>query len=551
MWLRCCPLNLSWKRVRWNSSSFHLVSDRHIVLPSTSRSDSHPATDEHELFAGFAYLAADKAPLYQAIVGVFAEAKSGFLLHLRPAEVLNRLAAQGTTVDGGIVAIEQALTQLCEWKVLEAYNDNADVATLADFRRRKLQYQLTAPGEAVYESTQSFLNRLNRRITLDAGALGRIHESLSELASLTDTDSFDAERAFGVLRQVVTDVEDLTNRAQSFFRWLHEQTDSRRSDLDTFLAYKERLIEYLREFVGELLTRGARIAVVLRDLSAHSDRLLEAITHEETRDTYDTADPTGVAFRKETRANWDIRWEGIRRWFLDDAAGPAQSRQLQAAARAAIPKVLALAQQQRLRRGNRSDRAADLRELAAWFLEADDDRDAHRLWRAAFGLAPARHLTVDSNRLEEMDGSPVSADTSWADAPPVIIDPQLRRSGRQRTASAVRSIVDTSEARQQLKQQLAEEREEEAAIRQELLNLGRRRLSEVGNISPGSFGLLMDLVGSATDARRPDIETSTGTSRDGRIRIEVDWSADKHIASISTGTGSMHMTDAVFTVTAT
>ena len=520
-------------------------------MQSVSRPDSPSSVADQDQFTGFAYLTADKAPLYQAIVAVFAEAKSGFVLHLRPAEVLSRLATQGPAADAGLVEVEQALTQLCDWKVLEAYSDTADVATLADFRRRKLQYQLTASGEAVYESTQQFLSRLNRRITLDAAALGRIHESLTELTVLADAQPIDAEKAFGVLRQVVTDVDDLTNRAQSFFRWLHEQTDSRRSDLNSFLAYKERLIEYLREFVGELLTRGARIAMVLRELSEHSDRLLEAITNEETRDTYDTADPTGIAFQDETRAKWNLRWDGIRRWFLDDATGPAQSRQLQAAARAAIPKVLSLAQQQRLRRGNRSDRAADLRELAAWFLEADDDRDAHRLWRAAFGLSPARHLTVDSERVEAMDESHVSPDTSWSDAPPVIVDPQLRRSGRQRTASAVRSIVDTSEAREQLKQRLAQEREEEAAIRQELLNLGRRRLSEVGNISPGSFGLLMDLVGSATDARRPHTATSTGVSRDGRIRIEVDWPADKSIASVSTGNGSMHMADAVFTVTAT
>ena len=504
---------------------------------------------EEDPFLGFSYLTTDKSPLYRAIVEVFAEAKAGFLLHLRPAEVLGRLATQGLQVNGGVEAVETALTQLCHWKVLEAYNDNADVATVADFHRRRLQYQLTAPGEAVYESTQKFLSRLNRRITLDAAALGRIHDSLTELSAITAHEDIDAERAFAILRQVVTDVEDLTTRAQAFFRWLHEQTESRRSDLVTFLDYKERLIEYLREFVGELLTRGARIAIVLQTLSDHSDRLLQAVAQEETRETYDTSDPTGVALRRETLAKWTNRWQGLRHWFLDDAAGPAQSRQLQAAARAAIPRVLALAQQQRLRRGNRSDRAADLRELAAWFLEAEDDRAAHRLWRAAFGLAPARHLTVNAERLEQMDGTPVSPDTSWADAPPVVIDPQLRRSGRQRTASAVRSIVDTSEARRSLKLRLAKERDAEAAVKQELLNLGRRRFSEIHELSVGSFDLLMDLVGSATDARRPDSTTSTGASRDGHIRIEIDWAADNQMAAVETSDGTMHLADAVFTVT--
>src|SRR5947209_13549139 len=37
------------------------------------------------------------------------------------------------------------------------------------------------------------------------------------------------------------------------------------------------------------------------------------------------------------------------------------------------------------RRSGRSDRTADLRALARWFAEAEDDQAAHRLWRCAFG----------------------------------------------------------------------------------------------------------------------------------------------------------------------
>lgn len=521
-----------------------------FAVSRTSSANSPDDSAAENPFLGFACLTSAKAPLYRAILDVFAEARAGFLLHLRPSEVYGRLTAVGTHVDGGVEEVETALTQLCQWQVLEAFNDSADVATLADFHRRRLQYQLTAVGEAVHESTQQFLSRLSSRITLDAASLSRIHDNLAELSALAAAEQVDAPRAFSVLRQVVADVEDLTARAQSFFRWLHEQTESRRSDLDTFLDYKQRLIEYLREFVGELLTRGARIAMVLQGMADDTDRLLQAVAEEETRETYDASDPTGVVVRREALAQWGHRWQGLRHWFLDDAAGPAQSRQLQAAARAAIPRVLALAQQQRLRRGNRSDRAADLRELAAWFLEAEDDRAAHRLWRAAFGLAPARHLTVDAARLEEMDSSPVAAETAWADAPPVEIDPQLRRSGRQRTASAVRAIVDTSSAREELRQRLAAERQQEAAVRQELLNLGRRRFSEIGQLSPESFGLLMDLVSSATDARRPETSVATGTSRDGRMRIEVTWPTESQTAAIDTADGRMHLGDAVFCVSA-
>ncbi len=483
----------------------------------------------------------------------FADAKSGFLLHLRPAEVAGRLAASGMIVDGGTEVVEAALTQLCHWGVLEAYNDNSDVATLADFHRRRLQYQLTAAGEAAEDASRSFLSQLNRRITLDAAALGRIHDHLAELRVLVQTEPIDGEKAFGTLRQIVADVEDLTTRAQSFFRWLHEQTESRRSDLDAFLEYKERLIEYLTEFVGELVIRGARIADVLTLLDPAVPRLLDSVTFEQTRSSYDAADPTGRSMREEALALWRKRWRGLRRWFLDDASVLAQSRQLQAAARAAIPRVLALAQQQRLRQGSKSDRAADFRELATWFAEAEDDRSAHRLWRAAFGLSAARHLTVDAARLQDEDADPTSADTSWADARPVVIDPQLRKSGRERVASATRGVVDTSDARRELKRRLAEERRQEAETRGQLLALGRCRFSQIDELSAPAFALLLELLGDAVDNRRRGT-SSTGSSKDGRLRMTVQWESDDNaedlipVATINTDAGRLKLKDGVFDI---
>ncbi len=81
------------------------------------------------------------------------------------------------------------------------------------------------------------------------------------------------------------------------------------------------------------------------------------------------------------------------------------------------------------RRAGRSDRSADFRTLARWFAEAPDDEARHRLWRAAFGLYSARHLTVDADTLAERTARPVPASTPWAEAEPLRISPQLRRTG--------------------------------------------------------------------------------------------------------------------------
>ena len=63
------------------------------------------------------------------------------------------------------------------------------------------------------------------------------------------------------------------------------------------------------------------------------------------------------------------------------------------------------------RRSGRSDRSADFRALARWFAEAPDDAAAHRLWRAAFGLCPARHLSVTGDTADAWENVP--AGTPW------------------------------------------------------------------------------------------------------------------------------------------
>ena len=73
---------------------------------------------------------------------------------------------------------------------------------------------------------------------------------------------------------------------KSFFRWLHEQTESERADLESFLQYKEQLIDYLRQFISELITRGAEIAKRLSTIRDEEFKTLARIAAVE-----DAGDP--------------------------------------------------------------------------------------------------------------------------------------------------------------------------------------------------------------------------------------------------------------------
>lgn len=492
----------------------------------------------------FSYLTADKAAIYREIIQVFADAKAEFTLHLRPAQVRESLQAHDCVLEAD--EIEPALQQLESWGNLQSYQDRSDAPSLVDFYRKSLLYQMTAAGEAAYASTLTFTERLQQQAKLDARALDRIREGSGQLERLArnvrnDAASVDSVVVLTTVRSICQDTDELTSRAQSFFRWLHEQTESERADLESFLQYKEQLIEYLRQFVSELITRGAEIA---RRLSTVRDdeykKLARIAAVEEAGDPRAGGEDRHASQIDAAQAKWRQRLLGLRGWFSRSSGSAAQLEQLRSAARAAIPRLLQLATQMNDRETGKSDRVADLRRLAVTFLRCQDDGQAHRLYREAFAISPARHLRIDQATIDDRDQNPVSAETRWLDATPIEFSPQLRSTGRESAASASRKVVDRSIALAAARRRLETDAGREDSSRETLIALGKRRLSEVGELDWDAFRLLMELIELAIVERR-----ATATSRDGSVGISVEALPDDghRVASVETKAGNVMLRD--------
>ncbi|HEX3997723.1 MAG TPA: TIGR02677 family protein [Pirellulales bacterium] len=495
-------------------------------------------------FECFSYLTVEKTLLYRSIVEIFLEAKAGFHLHLRPADVVLRLSDKGEHVAQDETEI--ALDALVGWGNLQSYHDTADVATVADFHRRRLLYQLTATGEAAGRAATSFLETLDQSVVLEAAALARIRDHLAELLTLVDDSQPDAGKLLTILRAISIDTEQLTEHAQSFFRWLHEQTEGPSADLDAFLLYKERLIDYLRRFLAELTCQAGAIAARLEMLQPKAEPLLQAAAGQEASAAFakDEADRAAISAASERR--WRQRWHGLRHWFVG-VEGDPQVKQLRAAAGAAIPRLLALAAQLHDRRATRSDRRADLVELATWFVEAADDRQAHTLWRAAFGISPARHLTVNQTALDQEDARPIRSGTSWLDAPGVYISPRLRQAGLQ-PAAVVRRVVSRAAELAELRNRAEIENRRASLARSSLVALGPRRLAEVGQLHHEALLILLDLLDRAAAVSNCSAGPIAAYSEDGSLRIQVDRNVARRVATIETSEGYLHLRDALICV---
>lgn len=507
----------------------------------------------------FAHLNAERASLYRGILEAFVRGKERFALHLRPSDVERALAATGQAEEASVVGT--ALGQLVEWENLEAHPDTADVATVEDFWRPRHLYQLTPTGEAAERAIAFFEQALRERGELQAVALADIRALLEELAQVVAGEpvdgavhgaidgAIDEGKGHRALLALRARFEELTSKAQAFMASLQRTIDLHGLALQALIAYKRSLIDYLERFISELVLATADVAALVVRLEAQGiARLLGAVARREVADALAASDEERAALAAVVEEAWQGRWQGLRAWFLSRDGEPSQAEVLRQRARSAIPALLSAVASLNDRRVARSDRSSDLRTLALWFAEAPDDGHAHRLWRGAFALAPARHLAVDDETLIARDVTPVPPQASWLEAPPIGISPRLRETGRTTRPGPASRVIDRTAEKAALAGLVEEETAQIEAARRRLAQNLPLRLSALGALGRAEFDLLLDLLGEALARRVRPAEPVEATSSDGSLVIRLEASRDGAEATLETAAGWLRTPDFLVTI---
>lgn len=508
----------------------------------------------------FAHLNAEKAPLYRALLDTLVAERARFALALRPGELHAALLASSAPGNAGLPPgsvsvvsagfassvslpeIEAALRQLHTWGNLDDAPDTAEAATIEEFYRNRRLYQLSASGEAAEHALAAFHEHLRRPGELQTTALHDIIDLLDALLPLLADSPPDDAKIHLTLSSLADRFKQLATRAESFMRGLQRTVELHGLSVADFLAYKEKLIDYLEHFIGELVVATHRIAQALVNLEQCGITL--AFAAAARRETADLLNPPPDALPSAESA-WQARWLGLRRWFIGGAT-PSHAEHLRARARSAIPSLLTAVNRLNERRASRTDRAADFSTLARWFAETPDEASAHRLWRAAFALTPARHLRLNSETLAaRTDDSPRA---SWLHAEPMWLSPRLRQTGRTVTRGTPPAAIDRTAEKQQLAAIAAEETRQLELARSALLH-SRRRLSQLPPLDPVAFRLFLDLLGQALCARHSTDATVLIDSADGSLRLRLEPVPDAPWISLPVATGTIHGPDHWLTIT--
>jgi|JFJP01.1.fsa_nt_gi uncharacterized protein (TIGR02677 family) len=488
----------------------------------------------NEAHAVFRHLTAPNAAEYRAVLAACTAAKAVFVLQLRPDEIH---AQADPATRPAREALDSVLAQLVGWGNLIVTADTAEVATLEDFYRARFLYQLSGPGEAAEAALAVFDEHLARPGALQTAALADILDHLARLAGALVATPVDAATVHQELSALMTRFASLAEQARAFLGGLQRAIDLRGGGVEDFLAYKEHLIGYLERFVAELGAAQGAVVERLADLERHGIR--EALRLAAGREA---ADALGgdAAQAAALEARWQARWDGLGAWFTGTPGRPSQAAALRHRTLAAIPDLLTALADLNDRRLARSDRVADLRCLARWFAAAPDDAAAHRLWHAAFGLSPCRHL---GGAAIAADGTP-----SWLEAEPLRISPRLRASGRAAAPGRRAVVADHTLAKAALRGRMAAEAEALRAARALIASGHARRLSEFVGLDERAFDLLLDCLGAALARRWDHAATIHASSADGSLRICAEPLPDAPPVRLATAHGELLGPDLLLTI---
>ncbi len=425
----------------------------------------------------YRYATAENASEYLTIMRLFTET---LLTDLSGSEIAEQLAARGLALE--FDEVETRCRQLERWGNLVRSVRDARVATVADHLRARSRFQMSKLGGRVQRQIDEVLQATAGVRDVARELLGGMVETLDRILERLGhpEERIDADALAGDVTTVFSSQRLFTESVRDFYAYLHQVLS--RYDLagDEYGRFKELLLSYVDLITADVARHAPAVSERLARLQPYLGRLLEIL---ERLPTLTNADGSR-AERQPGRQLGD--WVEFADWYADgsDHSGPDQLRR---AAGQALGQLLANAKRMLAAAGTGVSRRGDLLRLAQWFACADDAQ-AHRLFAAAFGAHPSRHLLGGPDEDSPRQG----ALTSWWEADPVAVPVSLRERGERTARGKASRVPDPGLDREELLSEARAQHERELAAAAELVAAGRL---DGARISAAARAVLLDRLG--------------------------------------------------------
>ncbi len=397
------------------------------------------------------YLTTENTWRYRSILRYFYLEYEKMKHYLYKEEVFEELKKHHEFKEYTIEQCRQDLDALIFWRNLLAIQDTSKVSTVEEFKNKQFRYQLSEYSVEIERLTIRLENLHAESASLEPSLLERIKEELGKLPLIMDEDSKTVHNWWNNLS---ADFKRLNQNYQDYIRDLYSIKAEEMMKTKEFLIFKDKFIEYLRDFIKGLQNNGSAIEYILKSYHAS-----DVITVLEKAIEYELSIPrldTEISYEL-LKENFYSRWKNLEEWFLGSPNRESEASKMLDITNEIIRKITRYAAQISESRNSAANRKEEYKKLGKMFLNCKDINEAHKLSSFAFGIFHMKHIKANEIRETDSINSDIFAERSTIQK----IKPRIRT---YREKSRTAPIRNNEQKKKDMLQRIIALREEERKV---------------------------------------------------------------------------------------
>ena len=423
------------------------------------------------------YLNADNVSRYRCIMRIFFENYEKLRYWLYQEEVYAQMIQDPFFADYKPEQCQQDLTMLVEWKNLNTIQDTKKVSSIEEFKNKKFRYQMSEYSVEIERLVLRLENLFIEGASLEPTLLERIRMNIARFPQMAEED----------INKVYTWWNDLNN--QDYIRDLNSVKAEEMMHTKEFLVFKDRLVEYLRNFIKGLQRNVGVIEEDLRTLEAgNKQQVFEKIVQYELLIPRMDVEVSRELLEEKTKG----RFQSIYDWFVSSNGEENEAGKLFDATNEIIRRITRYAAQLSEKNAFGANRREEYRKVAELFLKCEDVQQAHRMSAMVFGLERPYHLKGDLVRETDSMNQGVYEESPFE----VMLKPRVRTYREKSGRSAIR---ESTEEKQRTRRQMIEKQREDMRRLRELESDGKIDFSTLPVIESHVREILLKWISDALE----------------------------------------------------
>jgi len=468
------------------------------------------------------YLSVENTERYRPIIRLFFEKYERLEYWLYKEDVFNELKTSEYFKDYTIELCEQDLLKLVEWQSLTSIQDTSNVATVQEFKNRKYRYQLTEYAIEIERLVMRLETLSVKTSSLEPKLFEKIRLLLSKVQSTIDPHEIN-----DLFEELNYNFTTLNESYKDFLKIFHEAKTEELMKNETFIIYKEKVINYLRDFIGGFQLNSIKINEIIKNMPEDTeDRIMDAII--EYQKSIPNMEPDfNYEYLREINVG---KWHSLIKWFSKEDGSDTESIRLKNAISNIINKIMKNVAAILEISASDINRKEEYKHLLTLFCNSKNIEESHRLGTICFGIGKVKHYTTLEHTTE-------SADMSVKDMTDISIN--LESHNRKVKDHVVKKpIVDKTFEKESQLREIMSLRNREKEILNKYLQNGKIDIKTLGEISKFERRFILSLVSSGIKKNKIVYNGEHG------IKFKVDIVSNNNII-LKSEDGTFEMPDVV------